>query len=76
MINEQKKPMYFVWERRQGEIKGTTYSAAKYRTMPMTGSGMEADAKRFVLRQPLTKEEENLTLNELIAKYPRPPETV
>lgn len=71
-INEEKKPMFFVWEKRQGEVRGITYSAARYREMPMTGTGQKRDAERYVLVRELKPEEETDDLNVLITRYPCP----
>ena len=58
-MNEEKEPKYFVWE--DGK-------AAIYRGAPVTGTGSAID--RFSFKKLLEPEEQHLTLDELIERYP------
>lgn len=71
-MNEEKTPVYFVWERRHSENKQFAYGAAKYRGFPQTGAGDEKDKKRYAFIQKLKPEEEEEAMVTLINRYPCP----
>lgn len=71
-VNEKREPIYFVWEKVARGI-GAAYQAAKYRGMPKTGKGDQADKTRFLYCEPLSYEEASWTTRALIEKYPCPP---
>jgi len=67
-----KEALYFVWERsvRGGMI--AHLQPAIYRGIPQTGMGQVADDRRFAFRKELDAKEMDMTLKELVEKYPRP----
>ena len=71
-MNEEKVPLWFVWERatRGGMI--ANLQPALYRGMPRTGAGQIADDARFVFKHELLPEEQTWNLDQLTEKYPCP----
>jgi hypothetical protein len=72
-MNEEKQPLYFVWERMTVGI-GLRYQAARYRELPKTGMGVDADSERFKVCVKLEGDEAdiNYPMISLINKYPCP----
>ncbi len=64
MYNEEKEPVYFVWEKRHDRTVRATFRCAKYR-----GSVVERN-KHIATKHLLTKEEELLDVKELAIRYP------
>ena len=75
-LNEEKSPRFFVWEKRQTEIKGIQYAPAIYAQKPMTGMGLEKDKDKYVFILEILSEENDWNLNQLCDKYPAPPKPV
>jgi len=71
-MNEEKEPLWFVWEKvtRGGFICNTQPSI--YRGMPTTGTGDEKDRLRFVFKHQVLPSEQGWNLNQFIAAYPKP----
>jgi hypothetical protein len=67
-MNEEKDPKWFVWERTSHGV----YNAAIYRGMPIDGSGKTPETERFAFKKKLEADEQQLSLDELKAKYSCP----
>lgn len=75
-LNEEKAPRFFVWEKRQSEIKGTQYAPAIYAEKPKTGMGTDRDNEKFVFTHQILPEENDWNINQLCDAYPAPPKPV
>lgn len=72
-FNEEKGDMWFVWEKTTIGM-GVRYKAARYRELPKTGMGVDADNERFKFKIKLEGKEADpkLPLITLINKYACP----
>jgi hypothetical protein len=67
-MNEEKDPKWFVWERSSHGVCGP----AVYRGLPTSGTGLASHDHRFAFKVQLPPEDQNLSLDDLKAKYPCP----
>jgi hypothetical protein len=61
MLNEEREPMFFVWELDRRVVR-----CAKYRGIPRS----KEIAKLIVSKRLLDRSEEHLSIEELATKYP------
>lgn len=69
--NEEKEPMWFVWEAVQRGT-GLFYQPALYRGMPQTGTGEKADNARFVFKKKIEGDDISKEFVTLINENPCP----
>lgn len=73
--NEEKEPMYFVWEKTTRGM-GAFCQPAMYRGMPKTGTGDKADKDRFVFVKKIEGDDIGKEFVTLINENPCPPKSV